>query len=153
MALVFGSSTTSFNNFGTGTANQTEFRATVDRLVIYFVYLFVGRFVVGYIGTLCICIAAARTTNAVRKAFLESLLRKQISHFDANDNGSVAAQVTTNGSRINAGIAEKLYNCIQGFALFFSAFIVALAKQPVSHAGLRLMRVSPISRHLQQSSH
>lgn len=131
MALVFGSSTSSFNNFGSGTADAAEFRNTVDNLVLYFVYLFVGRFVVGYIGTLCICIAATRTTNAVRKAFLESLLRKNISHFDANNNGAVASQVTTNGSRINTGIAEKLYNAVQAFALFFSSFIVALAKQPV----------------------
>lgn len=131
MALIFGSSTASFNHFGSGSVDRSEFQHTVNHQVLYFVYLFIGRFVVGYIGTLCICVAAARTTNALRKAFLESLLRQQISHFDTNENGSVAAQVTTNGSRINAGIAEKLYNFFQGISLFFSAFIVALAKQPV----------------------
>lgn len=95
MALIFGSSTTSFNNFSTGTVDKNKFQNEVDHLVLYFIYLFIGRFVVGYVGTLCICVAAARTTNALRKAFLESMFRKQISHFEANGNGSVATQVTT----------------------------------------------------------
>lgn len=95
MALIFGSSTTSFNNFSSGTVDRAKFRAEVNHLVLYFIYLFVGRFAVGYAGTLCICVAAARTTNNLRKAFLESMFRKQVSHFDANGNGSVASQVTT----------------------------------------------------------
>lgn len=33
------------------------------------------------------------------------------------------------GNRINQGIAEKLYTCVQGVSLFFSGFIVALAVQ------------------------
>lgn len=33
------------------------------------------------------------------------------------------------GNRINQGIAEKLYTCVMGMSLFFSAYIVALAVQ------------------------
>lgn len=33
------------------------------------------------------------------------------------------------GSRVNQGIAEKLYTCITGLSLFFSSYIVALAVQ------------------------
>ena len=33
------------------------------------------------------------------------------------------------GNRINQGIAEKLFTCVQGISLFFSAYIVALAVQ------------------------
>lgn len=33
------------------------------------------------------------------------------------------------GNRINQGIAEKLYTCVMGISLFFSAFVVALAVQ------------------------
>ena len=35
----------------------------------------------------------------------------------------------SDGNRINQGIAEKLYTCVLGISLFFSAFIVALAVQ------------------------
>lgn len=129
MTLVFGSSTTSFNDYAVGQGDSNRFRSDIDSLVLYFVYLFIGRFVIGYLATLCICIAAARTTNALRKAFLESLLRKEISHFDLQGNGSAATQVTTNGHRVNQGIAEKLFSLVMGISLFFSSYIVALAVQ------------------------
>jgi ATP-binding cassette subfamily B (MDR/TAP) protein 1 len=95
MTLVFGSSTSSFNSYAVGQGDSGQFQSSINHLVLYFVYLFVARFVIGYVATLCLCIAAARTTNSLRKAFLESLLRKEISHFDLQGNGSAATQVTT----------------------------------------------------------
>lgn len=95
MSIIFGNATATFNQNAGGAGNPGAFQSNINSLVLYFIYLFVGRFVIGYISTLCICIAAARTTNAVRKAFLESLLRKEISHFDLHSNGSAASQVTT----------------------------------------------------------
>nr|POF05420.1 leptomycin b resistance protein pmd1 [Quercus suber] len=129
MTLVFGSSTSSFNNFASGDSDPQDFTSSINHLVLYFIYLFVARFVIGYGATLCICIAATRTTRSIRKAFLESTLRQEVWHFDKHSNGSAASQVTTNGNRINQGIAEKLYTCIQGASLFFSAYIVALSVQ------------------------
>lgn len=146
MTLIFGSSTSTFNDYAVGKGSPQQFQENTDRLVLYFVYLFIGRFVIGYVATLCICIAAARTTNSLRKAFLESLLRQEISHFDMQGNGSAATQVTTSkmstitrpslsltgmldGNRINQGIAEKLLTCVTGISLFFSAYVVALAVQ------------------------
>jgi len=95
MTLVFGSSTSTLGDYSSGQTDPQEFQDSVNHLVLYFVYLFVGRFVIGYISTLCICIAAARTTNSLRKAFLSALLRQEISHFDMQGNGSAAIQVTT----------------------------------------------------------
>ncbi|KAL9110312.1 MAG: hypothetical protein Q9227_005043 [Pyrenula ochraceoflavens] len=118
-----------FNNHAVGHESSRRFEEKVNHLVLYFVYLFVGRFVIGYVATLCICVAAARTTNSLRKAFLENLLRQEVSYFDKPDNGSPATQVTTNGYRVNQGIAEKLYTLVMGISLFFSSYIVALAVQ------------------------
>jgi hypothetical protein len=36
---------------------------------------------------------------------------------------------TIDGNRIHLGIAEKLYTCVVGISMFFSAFVVALAVQ------------------------
>lgn len=94
MTLVFGSSTASFNNFQAGQGNAQQFTAQINHLVLYFVYLFVARFVIGYVASLCICIAATRTTRSLRKAFLDSLLRQEVWHFDKEGNGSPATQVT-----------------------------------------------------------
>ncbi|KAI5277102.1 putative ABC transporter [Aureobasidium subglaciale] len=129
MTLVFGSSTSSFNDHAVDQGDSNQFQSDINGQVLYFVYLFIGRFVIGYVATLCICIAAARTTNSLRKKFLESLLRKEISHFDLRGNGSAATQVTTNGHRINQGIADKLFSLVMGISLFFSSYIVALAVQ------------------------
>ncbi len=95
MTLVFGSSTAAFNNVATGQNSAQQFTARINHLVLYFVYLFIARFVIGYIATLCICIAATRTTRALRKAFLDSLLRQEVWYFDREGNGSPATQVTT----------------------------------------------------------
>lgn len=95
MTLVFGSSTSALNEFAADQRSAEQFQDKVNSLVLYFVYLFIGRFVIGYLATLCVCTAAARTTNAMRKAFLDSLLRQEIWYFDKQGNGAVATQVTT----------------------------------------------------------
>lgn len=99
MTLVFGSSTSTISSYGSGQQGTNEqFHRRIDHLVLWFVYLFVARFVLGYVGTLCICIAAARTTKSLRKHFFEKLLRQEITHFDMKGGGSVAGQVTTSMS-------------------------------------------------------
>ncbi|CAI6341976.1 unnamed protein product [Periconia digitata] len=128
MTLVFGASTAELNRQASGQA-APRFTQNINRLVLYFVYLFVARFVVGYVGTLLVCVAAANTCARLRREFLERLVRQDVGFFDGEGRGSVATQVTTNGNRINQGVAEKLYTCVQGISLFFSGFIVALAVQ------------------------
>jgi ATP-binding cassette subfamily B (MDR/TAP) protein 1 len=98
MTLVFGQSTAEFNQQATG-QDRSNFTSNINRLVLYFVYLFVARFVIGYLGTLCICIAAARTTCALREDFLDKLLRQDVAHFDKDGSGSAATQVTTSEQR------------------------------------------------------
>ncbi len=129
MTIIFGQFASKFTNLSSGSAAVTDFTSSVNKLLLYFVYLFAARFVVVYVGTVCVSIAALRTTRAVRYAFLESTLRQEVWHFDKESNGSISSQVTTNGNRINQGIAEKLAFIFQGTSMFFSAFIVALSVQ------------------------
>lgn len=129
MSLIFGQFTNQFNNFSVGAANRQSFLDSVDDLVLWFVYLFIARFVINYASNLAISVAAIRTTTAIRRAFLEATLRQEVWHFDKATNGSAASQVTTNGNRINQGLADKLAYIAQGIGLFFSSFIIALAVQ------------------------
>jgi ATP-binding cassette, subfamily B (MDR/TAP), member 1 len=145
MTLVFGSSTSSFNGYAVGQGNSRQFQDKINHLVLYFVYLFAGRFVIGYVATLCICVAAARTTNSLRKAFLESLLRQEVSHFDMHGNESAATQVTTSTSfstrprllltwyvrwpPCQSRHCRETIHLVMGISLFFSAYIVALSVQ------------------------
>jgi ATP-binding cassette, subfamily B (MDR/TAP), member 1 len=129
MTLIFGQFTTRFNNFSVGLTSPRQFRNDVDNFVLWFVYLFVARFAISYIANVAITIAAIRTTKSLRRSFLEATLRQHVWHFDEQSNGAAATQVTTNGNRINQGIAEKLGFTVQGLSLFFSSFIIALAVQ------------------------
>ena len=95
MTILFGQFTAKFTNFSTGGGSAEEFRNNVDNFVLWFVYLFVGRFVLVYVANTTVSIAAIRTTRAIRRAFLESTLRQEVWHFDKDGNGSPATQVTT----------------------------------------------------------
>ncbi|KAF3925252.1 hypothetical protein ABW20_dc0105701 [Dactylellina cionopaga] len=129
MTVVFGRATAKFNGFAITPDSGNEFVKQVNQFLLYFVYLFIGRFVSTYIATTAITIAATRTVRNIRQDLLEHLIRMEISHFDKAGNGAIASQITTNGNRINSGIAEKLVLVVQSMSMFFSAFIVALAVQ------------------------
>ncbi|EPS43809.1 hypothetical protein H072_2213 [Dactylellina haptotyla CBS 200.50] len=131
MTIVFGRFTAKFNNYASdpGPDQAAQFTRDVNSFLLYFVYLFLGRFFATYIATTCITIAATRTVRNIREKFLEHLLRMEISHFDKADNGATATQVTTNGNRINSGIAEKLVLVIQSISMFLAAFVVAVVAQ------------------------
>lgn len=129
MTVIFGQFVSNFSNFTAGTGSPEQFKRDVNHVTLWFIYLFIGRFVLGYIASISIIISGMRTARAIRKAFVEHLLRMEIWHFDLPGQGSPATQVTTNANRINTGIGEKLTLIIQGIAMFFSAFIIAIVVQ------------------------
>ncbi|KAI9888455.1 MAG: hypothetical protein M1814_006934 [Vezdaea aestivalis] len=129
MTIVFGSFIAKFNAFAQGTSSPAAFRKDANRFTLWFIYLFVAKFLLTYISNVCLSISAMRITRAIREAFLEKTLRQEIAFFDRQTNGSVAAQVTTNGNRINQGIADKLGVAISAISTFISAFIIALVIQ------------------------
>lgn len=129
MTIIFGKFISQFNGFAAGNTTPDSFTNDVNSFVLWFIYLFIARFGLSYITTVAITISATRTVRTFRQAFLAHTIRREIWHFDKQSNGATATQVTTNGNRINQGIAEKLTFAIQSLSMFFSAFIVALAIQ------------------------
>ncbi|KAL3419061.1 Leptomycin B resistance protein pmd1-like protein 7 [Phlyctema vagabunda] len=129
MTLVFGGFVTKVNDFAVGTITPSDFRGEIRKFTLYFVYLFIGKFVLTYIFTVCISIAATRTTKALRAAFFEKTLRQDIAFFESSSTGAVATQVTTNGNLIQQGIAEKLGLTVQAIATFVASFVIAFTVQ------------------------
>lgn len=129
MTIIFGSFTTKFGDFSTGAVSPAEFKKDVNRFVLYYVYLFLARFIIVYVSTVLVMTASIRTTKSLRQAFLASILRKEIWYFDMQKSRSIATQVTTNGNKITQGTADKLFLFVQAISTFFSAFIIALAVQ------------------------
>ncbi|KAF4968346.1 hypothetical protein FSARC_4292 [Fusarium sarcochroum] len=129
MTIVFGQFTGRFSDFASGSVDPDDFQDDVNQFVLWFIYLFVGKFVLSYVATTAVTISGIRTTRVLRQKFLEHLLRTEIWYFDTANVGSPATQMTTNVTRINQGIAEKLSLLVQGLAMFFSSFVVAIAVQ------------------------
>jgi ATP-binding cassette subfamily B (MDR/TAP) protein 1 len=123
MTVVLGKSTTDFSNIRTSRSDEK-----INDLVLWFIWLFLARFVFSYIANVLVGIAATRTTRSLRRSFLESTLRQETWYFD-KIHGSTATLVTTNATRVQNGIGEKLTAFVQGLSTFFAAFVVALAVQ------------------------
>ncbi|USW57061.1 Putative Type 1 protein exporter [Septoria linicola] len=129
MEVLFGQFVTSFLDFSQGRSTAAEYMNDVERLSLYFVYLFIGKAVCVYIHSLCISLSAIRTTKALRVHFLQSLLRQEIAYFDSKDAGSPAIKVTTTANLVNQGISEKLSLTVQSISTFVASFIVAFISQ------------------------
>ncbi|RYP77343.1 hypothetical protein DL771_001138 [Monosporascus sp. 5C6A] len=129
MDLVFGKFVTTFNNFAIGAVSPDDYMSQVSRYSLYFVYLFIAKFFLVYIHTVCVSVAAIRATKTLRLDFLQSLLRQDMSYFDSEEAGSPSVKVTTNGNLVTNGISEKLSIFIQSCSTFVAAFIVAFLVQ------------------------
>ncbi|KAF5232808.1 hypothetical protein FAUST_8534 [Fusarium austroamericanum] len=128
MDLVFGKFINVFTDFATGSLSPAGYRTEVSKYSLYFVYLFIAKFVLTYIWTILVSIAAINTTKSLRVDFVRSTLRQEVSFFDSPAS-SIPGQITTNGNLINQGISEKFGITIAALSTFVSAFIVAFAVQ------------------------
>lgn len=129
MDVFFGRFVTVFNNYLVGSISPEHYRSEVNRYTLYFVYLFVGKFVLVYAWTVLVSTNAIRTTRSLRLSFLSHTLRQEVAFFDSSEAGSVSGYVTTNGNLVNSGISEKLGLAVQAISTFVTAFIVAFAVQ------------------------
>src|SRR5271155_393720 len=118
-----------------------------DFCSLWFLYLFIAKFFVSrpglvrstkmltactkcvYIHTSCFTITATRATRAIRRDFIRSLIRQDISYFDSCTPGSVATSISNNADLVQAGLSEKVGTAIQGVAMLGAAFVVAFTKQ------------------------
>ncbi|KAL2826352.1 ATP-binding cassette multidrug transport protein [Aspergillus pseudoustus] len=129
MDLLFGKMITTFNDLAAGRSSPEQFRSDLNGFVLYFVYLFIAKFALVYMWTLCISVSSLRTTKSLRTAFLTRLLQQSISFFDASLSGSPVVHVTTNANLVNQGTSEKLGFVLQGSSTFVAAFIIAFVVQ------------------------
>ncbi|CAK7231951.1 hypothetical protein SCUCBS95973_008097 [Sporothrix curviconia] len=133
MNFVFGKFVNVFNDFATGASTPDTFRSSLDQYALYFVYLFVAKFVLSYIGTTLISINAIRVTRALRLDFFQATLRQDIAFFDTagrgGHGGAIATGITTDANLAHQGIAEKYALAVQAATTFVAAFGVAFGVQ------------------------
>ncbi|CCX10116.1 Similar to Multidrug resistance protein 1A; acc. no. P21447 [Pyronema omphalodes CBS 100304] len=128
MTLVFGGLVNLFNEHSINSTNNARFDKELSKYALYFVYLFLGKFVLVYLHTTCFTIAATRIVRDIRLAYIKSIMRQEIAYFDTCTPGSVATRISTNANLIQTGLGEKVGIATMGFSMLVSAFIVAFTK-------------------------
>ncbi|RMZ82567.1 hypothetical protein DV738_g1474, partial [Chaetothyriales sp. CBS 135597] len=127
MNIVFGSLVGDFNSYFLPNTSTTkaEFLHSVSQGSLYIVYLFIGKFVLSYIGAFCFRIAGLRISGSLRLSYMRALFRKPISKLDETSLGSVSNTITSNANSILLGITEKLSLLFQSLALEITAYVIS----------------------------
>ncbi|KAK7959090.1 ABC multidrug transporter [Apiospora aurea] len=128
MTIIFGRLVGNFASARAtweGETAQQMMKHTIDQNVLYIVYLFAGRFVLGYIATLGFQTMSLRISSAMRLAYLKALLGQRVSLLDTQPPGQIAAIITTTANTLQSGISDKLAAILQSLSLIVSAAIIA----------------------------
>ncbi|WEW57796.1 multidrug-resistance transporter mdr5 [Emydomyces testavorans] len=128
MTIVFGAFVDEFNDYGKGLSTPERLRKAISKNALYFVYLFVGKFVAVYIHTTCFTITAVRGVRRLRLEYIKAILRQDMAYFDTYTPGSVATRISNNANLIQTGLSEKVGTAAQGLSMLITSFIVAFAR-------------------------
>ncbi|KAI0159908.1 P-loop containing nucleoside triphosphate hydrolase protein [Hypoxylon sp. FL1284] len=107
---------------------QQHYSQLISEYVLWMVYLFIGRFVLGYIATLGFRMMSLRISSAMRLAYFKALLSLPVSLLDTQPPGQTAAIITTTANTLQNGISERLAAIIQNASMFVSSIIIAFTR-------------------------
>ncbi|ETN40911.1 uncharacterized protein HMPREF1541_05191 [Cyphellophora europaea CBS 101466] len=127
MTVVFGNLSGTFQSFTLGDGTL-DFKATLNRYVLYFVYLAIGEFVLIYVSTVLFIYIGEHITSKVRQEYLKAILRQNIGFFDKLGAGEVTTRITADTNLIQEAISEKVGLTLTGVAAFFAAFVIGFIK-------------------------
>ncbi|KAM0567766.1 hypothetical protein ACHAP9_006004 [Verticillium nonalfalfae] len=127
--LVLGNFISLLSGFSSGNDIPDDFMSLVSKQSLYFVYIGIARFGCIYIYSTAMTYAALRLGRNLRRDYMRSALRQEISFFDFGSVGSISMQATSNGRLIQSATSEKLGQMIQANATFVAAFIIAFVSQ------------------------
>lgn len=142
MIVVFGRLVATFTNYfmPNTTVTKAEFLAVVDKNALYIVYLFIAKFVLGYVSIYAFRITGIRISAAVRMQYLKRLFGQPVAAVDRLPAGAATDSLTTAANTIQLAVSDKLGLLCQSIALLVAAYIVAF----VSSWALTLVSSSAI---------
>ncbi|KAI1362090.1 ABC transporter-like protein [Xylaria arbuscula] len=127
MTIIFGQLIGSIASVRGTTIQQAQddYRHLISEYVLYLVYLFIARFILGYIATLGFRMLSLRISSALRLVYVKALLELPVSLLDTQPPGQIAAIITSTANTLQIGISEKLAIVLQTISSVVTAFIVA----------------------------
>lgn len=126
MTVIFGNLSGSFQGVSLGI--EVDFKGTLNRYVLYFVYLAVGEFVLIYTSTVLFIYTGEHITAMVREQYLRAVLSQNIGYFDKMGAGAITTMITANTNLMQEAISEKVGLTLTGVAAFFAAFVIGFVK-------------------------
>lgn len=127
MIVVFGRIVADFTDYffpGTSVTKQ-QFLDTIDTNALYLVYLFIAKFVLGYVSIYAFRITGIKISAAVRMAYLTRLFNQPIAAIDKLPAGAATDSLTTAANTIQLAVSDKLGLLCQAIALLVAAYIIA----------------------------
>jgi ATP-binding cassette subfamily B (MDR/TAP) protein 1 len=124
MTVIFGNLQGTFQGYFLGQSTYNDFTHEMAHLVLYFVYLAIGEFVVTYIATVGFIYTGEHVSAKIREHYLESCMRQNIGFFDKLGAGEVTTRITADTNMIQEGISEKVSLTLAAVATFVAAFVI-----------------------------
>jgi ATP-binding cassette subfamily B (MDR/TAP) protein 1 len=127
MNVIFGKLVGSFSGYSSpdSSVSKNEFLASANRNALYFLYLFIAKFVLGYISIYSFRMSGIRISATIRMAYLVALFKQPISVIDRLPPGAATDSLTTVANTIQVAISDKLGTLIQSISLIISAYAIA----------------------------
>ena len=140
MTVIFGNLQGTFQDYFEHKVTYDDFVHELTHLVLYFVYLGVGEFIVTYIATVIFIYTGEHISGKIREHYLESCMKQNIGFFDKLGAGEVTTRITADTNLIQEGISEKVGLTLAAVATFVAAFVIGF----VSYWKLTLILMSTV---------
>lgn len=105
--------------------NGTDTLAAGAKYAKIFAYITAGSFVCGFGQVAFFTIMSERMTLRIRKLYLASILRQEVSWFDTSNPGELSSKIAENTVVIREGLGEKLGAGFQFAAMFLAGYVIA----------------------------
>ncbi|KAK6162939.1 hypothetical protein DH2020_002780 [Rehmannia glutinosa] len=124
MSLIFGELIDVF-----GTAQSNDIVRLVSKVSLKYIYLALGCGAAAFLQVACWMITGERQSARVRRLYLKTILRQDITYFDQEvSTGEVIGRMSGDTILIQDAIGEKVGKFVQVVAAFLGGFVIAFVK-------------------------
>ncbi|KAI3864925.1 hypothetical protein MKW92_005942 [Papaver armeniacum] len=111
-----------------GTSDPSTIVPYVLKITLKGIYLGIGVGIATFIQTSCWIITGERQARRMRVAYLEAVLKQDITFFDMETTGAVIGSLTGDTVLIHDAIGDKVGKFIQLLSTFISSYAIAFTK-------------------------
>ncbi|RDL36738.1 putative leptomycin B resistance protein pmd1 [Venustampulla echinocandica] len=113
------------------TTTKAEFMKGLNKSTLYFVYLFIARWILSYYSMFAFRMTGIRMSAKLRLEYLKALFSLPISAIDTLPSGQASNTITTTANVLQIGISEKLGIIVQFTSLLVASIIIAFITNPL----------------------